>query len=140
MIGAFLGYKGNQAAAKAAQQTAEFNAQVAENEAIVLQRKKTSEEASLRKASERTIATQRVSTAVSGIDMSGSALEALKDSYMNTQMDALNIQYAADIEQTAKASEAALARAEGRARATAYKTASYQSLLEGAEKAASYAS
>ena len=59
MIGAFLGYKGNQAAAKAAQQTAEFNAQVAENEAIVLQRKKTAEEASLRKASERTIATHR---------------------------------------------------------------------------------
>ena len=136
MIGAILGYKGNQAAAKAAQQTAEFNAQVAENEAIVLQRKKTAEEAALRKASERTIATQRVATAVSGIEMSGSALEALKDSYMNTQMDALNIQYAADIEQTAKASEAALARAEGRARATAYKTASYQSLLEGAEKAA----
>ena len=136
MIGAILGYKGNQAAAKAAQQTAEFNAQVAENEAIVLQRKKTAEEAALRKASERTIATQRVATAVSGIEMSGSALEALKDSYMNTQMDALNIQYAADIEQTAKASEAALARAEGRARSTAYKTASYQSLLEGAEKAA----
>ena len=68
--------------------------------------------------------------------MSGSALEALKDSYMNTQMDALNIQYAADIEQTAKASEAALARAEGRARATAYKTASYQSLLEGGTQAA----
>ena len=136
MIGAFLGYKGNQAAAKAAQQTAEFNAQVAENEAVILQRKKTAEDAKLRKASERTIATQRVATAASGIEMSGSALEALKDSYMNTQMDALNLAYASDIEQAAKASEAALARAEGRARATAYKTASYQSLLEGAEKAA----
>jgi hypothetical protein len=140
MIGAFLGYKGNQAAAKAAQQTAEFNAQVAENEAVILQRKKTAEDANLRKASERTIATQRVATAASGIEMSGSALEALKDSYMNTQMDALNLAYASDIEQTAKASEAALARAEGRARATAYKTASYQSLLEGAEKAANYMS
>ena len=51
MIGAFLGYKGNQAAAKAAQQTAEFNAQVAENEAVILQRKKTAEDANLRKAS-----------------------------------------------------------------------------------------
>lgn len=140
MIGAFLGYKGNQAAAKAAQQTAEFNAQVAENEAVILQRKKTAEDAKLRKESERTIATQRVATAASGIEMSGSALEALKDSYMNTQMDALNLAYASDIEQTAKASEAALARAEGRARATAYKTASYQSLLEGAEKAANYMS
>mgnify|MGYP003130919644 FL=1 len=138
MIGAFLGYKGNQAAAKAAQGVAEFNAKTAENEAKVSQTKKTAEDANLRKTAERTIATQRVATVASGIEMSGSALEALKDSYMNTQMDALNLAYASDIEQTAKASEAALARAEGRAKATAYKTASYQSLLEGAEKAASY--
>ena len=140
MIGAILGYKGNQAAAKQAQAVGEFNARIAENEAKILQTKKTSEDANLRKASERTIATQRVATAASGIEMSGSALEALKDSYMNTQMDALNLAYASEIEQTAKASEAALARAEGKAKATAYKTASYQSLLEGAEKAATYMS
>lgn len=140
MIGAILGYKGNQAAAKQAQAVGEFNARVAENEAKILQTKKTSEDANLRKASERTIATQRVATAASGIEMSGSALEALKDSYMNTQMDALNLAYASDIEQVAKASEATLSRAEGRARSSAYKTASYQSLLEGAEKAATYMS
>jgi hypothetical protein len=35
MIGAILGYKGNQAAAKAAQGVAEYNAQVAENEAVI---------------------------------------------------------------------------------------------------------
>jgi hypothetical protein len=138
MIEAVLGYKGNQAAAKAARQTAEFNAQVAENEAIILQRRKVDEEANMRKQSDRLIATQRVATAASGVQMSGSALNALADSYFNTEMDALRIQYAADIEQTAKASEAALARAEGRARSTALKTASYQSLLAGAEKAATY--
>lgn len=137
MIEAVLGYKGNQAAAKAARQTAEFNAQVAENEAVLLQRRKTAEETKMRQASERTVATQRVATAASGVQMSGSALQAMADSYFNTEMDALNIQYAADIEQTAKASEAALSRAEGRARSTALKVASYQSLLAGAEKAAS---
>lgn len=138
MIGAVLGYKGNQAAAKAARQTAEFNAQVAENEAILLQRRKTDEEVKMRQSSERTVATQRVATAASGVQMSGSALQAMADSYFNTEMDALNIQYAADIEQTAKASEAALSRAEGAARSTALKVASYQSLLSGAEQAASY--
>ena len=136
MIEAVLGYKGNQAAAKAARQTAEFNAQVAENEAVILQRRKVDEETNMRKQSDRLIASQRVATAASGIQMSGSALDALADSYFNTEMDALRIQYAADIEQTAKASEAALSRAEGRARSTALKTASYQSLLAGAEKAA----
>lgn len=134
--GGIMGFKGNQAAAKAARQTAEYNAKVAENEAILLQRKKTAEEASMRQSAERTIASQRVATAASGIQMSGSALQALADSYFATEMDALNIQYAADIEQTAKASEAALARAEGRARSTALKTQSYQSLLQGGSQAA----
>jgi len=131
-----VGYKGNQQAAKAARQTAEYNAQVAENEAIILQRKKTAEEAAMRQSAERTIASQRVATAASGVQMSGSALQALADSYFATEMDALNIQYAADIEQTAKASEAALARAEGRARSSALKTQSYQSLLQGGSQAA----
>ena len=135
--GGIMGYKGNQAAAKAAKQTAEFNAQVAENEAVVLRRRKVDEEANLRQSSERLIATANVATAASGIQMSGSALQAAADSYFNTEMDALKIQYAGDIEETAKASEAALARATGRARSASLKMASYQSLLAGGSKAAS---
>ena len=100
---------------------------VAENEAKVLRRRKIDEEANMRSASARLIATANVATAKSGIEMSGSALQAAEDSYFNTEMDALKIQYAGDIEETAKASEAALARATGRAKASAYKLASYQS-------------
>ncbi len=135
--GGIMGYKGNQAAAKAAKQTAEFNAQVAENEAVVLRRQKVDEEANMRQSSERLIATANVATAASGIQMSGSALQAAEDSYFNVEQDALKIQYAGDIQQVAKESEAALARAEGRARATGLKMASYQSLLAGGSKAAS---
>lgn len=135
--GGFMGFKGNQSAAKAAKQTAEFNARVAENEAVVLRRRKVAEEANMRDQSERIIASANVATAASGIQMSGSALQAAADSYFNTEMDALKIQYAGDIEETAKASEAALARATGRARATSLKMASYQSLLAGGSQAAS---
>jgi len=134
--GGLLGYKGNQAAAKAARQTAEFNAQVAENEAVLLQRRKTSEEANMRKSSERLTGTQRVATAASGVQLAGSPLQAIADSYFATEFDALNIQYAADIERTSKESEAALSRATGRARSSALKTASYQSLLQGGSQAA----
>lgn len=130
------GYKGNQAAAKAAQQTAEYNAKVAENEAIILRRAKVDEEANLRQNSERLVATQRVATAASGITMSGSPMQAIADAYFNTELDALRIQYAGDIEATAKAAEAGLARAEGRARSSALKTQSYQSLLQGGSQAA----
>lgn len=136
LAGGVMGYKGNQAAAKAAKQTAEFNAQVAENEAVILRRAKVDEEANLRHNSDRLISTQRVATAASGVEMSGSPMNAIADAYFNVNMDALKIQYAGDIEATAKASEAALARAGGRAKATAYKTASYQSLLESGSKAA----
>jgi len=136
LLGGFLGFKGNQAAAKQARATAEFNAQVAENEAIVLARQKVDQEANMRQSSERLIATANVATAASGIQMSGSALQAAEDSYFNTEMDALKIQYAGDIEQAAKASEAALTRATGAARSSAYKMASYQSLLAGGTQAA----
>jgi len=132
----FLGFKGNQAAAKAAKQTAEFNAQVAENEAVILRRAKVDEEANLRHNSDRLVGTQIVSTAASGVQLSGSPAQAISDAYFNTEMDALRIQYAGDIEATAKASEAALAHAEGRARSSALKTASYQSLLQGGSQAA----
>ncbi len=136
LLGGFLGFKGNQAAAKQAKATAEFNAQVAENEAVILRRRKVDEEANMRDQSERITASANVATAASGIQMSGSALQAAADSYFNTEMDALKIQYAGDIEETAKASEAALTRATGRAKASAYKLASYQSLLAGGTQAA----
>ena len=136
LLGGFLGFKGNQAAAKQAKATAEFNARVAENEAIVLARQKVDQEANMRQSSERLIATANVATAASGIQMSGNPLQAAEDSYFNTEMDALKIQYAGDIEQAAKASEAALTRATGAAKSSAYKMASYQSLLAGGTQAA----
>jgi len=131
VLGGVVGAKGANQAARAAQQVAEYNAKVAENEAILLQRAKTAEEASLRRQSDRLIATQRVATAKSGIQMSGSALQALADTYFNREKDAARIQYASSIEQTQKASEANLARIEGRAQAAAFRTQGQQSLLGG---------
>ena len=136
LLGGFLGFKGNQAAAKQAKATAEFNAQMAEQEAVLLARKKVSQEASMRSQSDRLIATAQVATAKSGVQMSGSALQAASDSYFNVEQDSLKIQYAGDIEQAAKASEAALTRATGAAKSSAYKMASYQSLLAGGTQAA----
>ena len=129
---AFLGFKGNQASARAAQQTAEYNAKVRENEAVLLQRAKTAEEANLRRANDRLTASQTVATAKSGIEMSGSPYLALADSYFAMERDALKIQYAADIEQANALAEAAMTRAVGNARASSFRTACYVSLLNGA--------
>ena len=55
--------------------------------------------------------------AASGVQMTGTPLQVLADTYFSTEMDAAMIRYAGDIEQVQKQSEAALARTEGGARA-----------------------
>jgi len=135
-LGGVLGFKGNQAAARAAERTAEYNAKLAENEAVVLARAKVDEERAARRNASRLMAQATTATAASGIEMSGSPMLALADSYFQLEKDALRIQYASELEQTRQQSQAALTRAEGRARSTGFKMASYQSLLSGGEKAA----
>ena len=136
MLDAVLGYKGNMASAKAARQVGEYNATVAENEKVLLQRATRQKEANLRKQSERLVGSQRVATAKSGVQMSGSALEALRDTFFNTEMDAIGIRYAGSIEEAAKINEAAMARASASAQSQQYKTAAYRTVLQSGEKAA----
>lgn len=131
-----MGYKGNMAAAKNAKAVAEYNAQVAENEAILLARQKRDQEESLRKQSDRLEGAQRAAISKSGVQLKGSPLQALADTYFSTEMDAAMIQYAGDIDQMQKQSEAALTRSQGMARASSLKTAAISSLLTGASQAA----
>ncbi len=138
IVSGVLGYKGNMASAKAARQVGEYNAVVAENEKILLQRATRQKEANLRKSAERLQGTQRVATAKSGIQMSGSALEALRDTFFNTELDAIGIRYAGSIEEAAKINEAAMARASASAQSAQFKTAAYTSLLESGAKAYKY--
>lgn len=128
-LGGVMSFKGQRAAAKAAAQVAEYNAQVAENEAILLARAKRDEEANLRRQSERLKGAQRTATAASGIQMSGSPLMALADTYYATESDAARLRYAGDIEQVQKIAEADLSRIQGYARSQALKTQAYASLL-----------
>ena len=136
--GAVLGYKGNMASAKAARQVGEYNAKVAENEQVLIQRATREKEQNLRKQSERLVGTQRVATAKSGIQMSGSALEALRDSFFNTELDALGVRYAGSVAEASKEAEAAMSRATANVQSMQYKTAAYKSLLESGAKAYSY--
>ena len=135
VLAGLMGFKGNMAAAKNAEAVGEYNARLAENEAIVLQRAKVDEETNLRQQSDRLVASQRSMTAASGIEMSGSPLQALADAYFNTEQDAARIRYASSIEQVQKESEAALARTEGAARSAGLRYAAVGSLLQGGQQA-----
>ena len=132
-----MGFKGNRQAARQAQRVAEYNAQVQENEAILLRRARRDQEVSLRQQSDRLQSVQRVSTAKSGIQMSGSPLQALADTYFNTERDAQRIQYAASLEATRAESSAAMTRIAGKAQAASYNTAAIGSLLTAASGVAS---
>ena len=135
-LAGIMGYKGNMAAAKSAQAVADYNAVLAENEAVLLARAKRDQEEALRKQSDRLVGTQTAMVAASGVQMTGTPLQVLADTYFSTEMDAAMIRYAGDIEQVQKQSEAALARAEGGARASALKYQAYGSLLTGAQQSA----
>jgi len=135
MLDAVLGYKGNMASSKAARQVGEYNASVAENEKVLLQRATRQKEANLRKESERLASTQRVSVAKSGVTMSGSSLEALRDTFFSTEMASIGIRYAGSIEEASKINEAAMARAGASAQSAQFKTAAYRTVLQSGEKA-----
>tara|TARA_R100001460_G_C3532678_1_gene173695 strand:- start:277 stop:774 length:498 start_codon:yes stop_codon:yes gene_type:complete len=133
VLSGIMGYKGNMAAAKNAKAVGEYNAALAENEAVLLARAKRDQEEALRKQSDRLVGKQTTRIAASGVQISGSPLQALADTYFSTEADAAMIQYASNIEQVQKQSEAALARTSGRARAASLKYAAYGSLLSGIE-------
>ena len=132
----FLGFKANQAQAKQLRQLADYEAEVTRQEAELLARRKTEEEQRLRQQSDRLISTQRVATAASGVQISGSPYLALRDAYFNTEKDALMIQFASNVEQTKALADQRLILAQGRARSTAAKTNAYRSLLESGTRAA----
>ena len=136
VLGGVMNFKGQQAQAKQVQQIAEYNAQVAEQEKVVLAEVKAQEEVSLRKNAERLVGTQRVMTAASGVQMAGSTLNALKDTFFAKELDALSIQQASSREQAMKTQEAAMTRLEGRAKASGLKYQSYASLVNSGSKAA----
>jgi hypothetical protein len=135
MLDAVLGYKGNMASAKAEKQIGELNVQKLKNEQAIIARNTRAREAALRKESDRLVGKQRVAVAKSGVQMTGSTLVALRDTFFNTQMDAIGIRYAGSVEESGKLFDQAVTRASSNARATAYKTAAYRTVLQSGEKA-----
>ena len=105
---------------------------VAENEAVLLQRATRDQERNLRINSERLAANQRVMTAASGVQMTGSPLNALATTFFGTEEDAALIRSAGNIAELNKLSEAALTRVQAGASAATFRYKSYGSLLSGA--------
>ena len=137
VLSGVAGFKGNRAAARQSRQIAEYNAQLAENEAVLLARQKRESEARVRQNGRRLYGTAVTAAAKSGVQITGSTLKALADIKYGIEKDAAFIQYASNVEQAKKTAEAQQARIEGAVRSKSYRTAAVGSLLGGVAGAAS---
>ena len=66
-------------------------------------------------------------------------MEALRDTFFNTELDAIGIRYAGSIQEAAKTNEAAITRATANAQSAQFKTAAYRTVLQSGEKTAKVA-
>ena len=135
LAGGFAGFKGARAAAKAQRQIDNYNIEVVKNEQILNERARRDQESNLRNQANRLVSSQIAATAASGIQLSGSPLRAMADTYYSLEKDVARVQYASEIEQTQTKAQIELIGMEGRARRSASNYQSYASLLGGATTA-----
>lgn len=128
-LGAMTSFKGAKNAARAAQDVANYNAEVARGEAVLLARAKRDEEANLRRQGKALDSAQQVATAAGGIEQKGNPMTVLADTFFSIERDAARLRYAGDIEQLQKMAEVDLTLAEGRSQVAAANSEAYSSLL-----------
>lgn len=136
-IGAGIQVAGNIQQAKAAKASAEFNAKVAENEAVRVEQERSEDNRRLRIRNRRLQATQRVLTAKGGVTEAGSPLEIMAETAGELELDVLDLNRArfAKVQQLKGVAE--ITRFEGRARATGFKLAAAGAGVAGVRRGAS---
>jgi hypothetical protein len=135
MLQGIVGYKGGRQAARYARQVAERDAEIARNEATLLDRAKRDEETRARKLGEQTKGAAAVAVAASGVQLAGQTLAALSNIYFSVEDTATRIRYAGSIEQARKEAEVESILLSGEARRAGYQQAAIGSLISGTTKA-----
>ena len=132
-----MGFKGNRSAARQAELISEYNAQVEENNLVILQRARRDQELNIRQQGARLISAQRVAVGASGIQERGTPLNIYANAYFGIERDAARVQYASSIDEVRATTAARKEIMEGRARASSYQVAAMGSLLGGTTQAIS---
>ena len=132
-----MGFKGNRQAARQARLIADYNAQVEENNLVILQRARRDQELQVRRQGEQLVGAQRVAVGASGIQERGTPLNIYANAYFGIERDAARIQYASSVDEVRAVAASRKEIMEGRARATTYQYAAMGSLLGGTTQAVS---
>lgn len=132
-----MDFKGNRAAARQAELISEYNAQVEENNLVILQRARRDQELNIRQQGAQLVSAQRVAIGASGIQERGTPLNIYANAYFGIERDAARVQYASSIDEVRATTAARKEIMEGRARASSYQVAAMGSLLGGTTQAIS---
>lgn len=98
---------------QAQKKASDYNAQVAENDAIARKQSAAFEETRLRERQRQAMGMARANAAASGNTMEGSALDLMAQSAQNAELDALAILYSGQVGANASRSQAAADRLQG---------------------------
>lgn len=113
-VGAVMGVMGAIQSGEAQKKAADYNAQVAENDAIAKQQAAAFEEERQRERARRELAFARAQAGGSGTTMSGSPLDIMARSAENAELEALAIRYSGQLGANASRSQAAADRMQGK--------------------------
>lgn len=122
---------------KAAQQSAAYNAQLAERDAEISRQQSAVEEARVRRESARDIGRIRAGISKSGVTFEGTPLLVLAESAEMAELDALNVRWTGENAVSASKSEATLQRMKGASAKKALPFAVGSTLLSGGADIAS---
>ena len=125
---------GQRQQARAAEQAAEYNARVKENEAIREEQESREERRRIRMAGKKEIAKQRARIAKSGTAFEGTPLLALAESATNIELGIADEARASGIRQSHLLGQAEIGRFEGAAKATGHRYKAGAHLLSGATR------
>jgi uncharacterized protein YqfA (UPF0365 family) len=129
---AAIGAIGSISQGNAARKSAEYNANVMQRQAETTRSQGLAREEVQRAQARQQIGKQLAAGAESGVGLSGSSLDLLNASMLDSEMDAMNIRYERDLNATGLLNQAALTRADGKAKRNASYLSAAGSLLSGA--------
>jgi hypothetical protein len=128
---------GQQEAADTAKKASQYNAKVAENNAMQARQQASAEAERIRQKNRRVLAAQRSNVTKSGFTMSGSFLDVAYDSAIQGELDAMTSLYQGSVVAADQRNRATLLREEGDAAQRAVRYSQAGSLLTGASAATS---
>ena len=128
--GGAMQFVGQRQQAKAAEATAEFNAKVAENEAIRVEQERSEQARRTRIQNERLLGKQKALVAKAGVTTAGSPLELMAETAGELELGVLDANRAARAKVQQLHSQAGLTRFEGAQKAKGLRRQAFGSLLQ----------